>query len=121
MDDGEGDAFVDDLTLRDVEGGKGDPKEAQADEWAEEALVPRAIWETSAARDTPTPMAVINLAKALHIHPAIIAGQVRHEHRNYRMLTHYVVTGEVSRHFGPDDESTPGTQGCKDGRVGQPQ
>lgn len=100
MDDGEGDAFVDDLTLRDVEGGKGDPKEAQADEWAEEALVPRAIWETSAARDTPTPMAVINLAKALQIHPAIIAGKVRHEHRNYRMLSHFVGTGEVRRHFG---------------------
>lgn len=100
MDDGEGDAFVDDLTLRDVEGGKGDPKEAQADEWAEEALVPRAIWETSAARDTPTPMAVINLAKALQIHPAIIAGKVRHEHRNYRMLSHFVGAGEVRRHFG---------------------
>lgn len=100
MDDGEGDAFVDDLTLRDVESGKGDPKEAQADEWAEEALVPRAIWETSAARDTPTPMAVVNLAKALQIHPAIIAGKVRHEHRNYRMLSHFVGAGEVRRHFG---------------------
>lgn len=99
MDDGEGDAFVDDLTLRDMERGKGDPKEAQADEWAEEALVPRAIWATSAVRHTPTPMAVINLAKKLKVHPAIIAGKVRHEHKNYRMLSHFVGTGEVRQQF----------------------
>ena len=53
----DGDAsFVDDLTLRDIEGGRRDATEAQADEWAEEALVPRAIWETSEARRNPTPM-----------------------------------------------------------------
>lgn len=100
MDVGKGDAFVDDLTLRDVEGGKGDPREIQADEWAEEALVPRAIWETSAVQHTPTPMAVINLAKALQVHPAIVAGKVRHEHKNYRMLSHFVGVGEVRRQFG---------------------
>jgi HTH-type transcriptional regulator/antitoxin HigA len=42
-------------------------------------------------------MAVINFAKTLQIHPAIIAGRIRHEHRNYRMLSHFVGTGEVSR------------------------
>ena len=39
--DPEGDAaFVDDLTLRDLEVGPEDPRERQADEWAEEALNP---------------------------------------------------------------------------------
>lgn len=93
-------AFVDDLTLRDVVGGREDPKELQADEWAEEALVPRKIWETSAVRQQPTPMSVINLANALQIHPAIVAGKVRHEHRNYRLLSQFVGTGEVRRQFG---------------------
>ena len=97
--DGES-AFVDDLTLRDVEGAREDPTELQADEWAEDALIPRAIWETSAVRQEPSPMSVINLANALQIHPAIVAGRVRHEQRNYRLLSQFVGTGKVRPHFG---------------------
>jgi HTH-type transcriptional regulator/antitoxin HigA len=97
--DGEG-AFVDDLTLRDIEGTRDDPTEVQADEWAEEALIPRGIWETSAVRTHPTAMAVINLANALQIHPAIVAGRVRHEQKNYRLLSQFVGTGEVRAQFG---------------------
>jgi HTH-type transcriptional regulator / antitoxin HigA len=93
-------AFVDDLTLRNVPGAHEDPKELQADEWAEEALVPHKIWETSAVREHPTPMAVIGLANALQIHPAIVAGKVRHEQRNYRLLSQFVGTGEVRHQFG---------------------
>lgn len=91
--------FVDDLSLRGAEGAQ-DPQERQADEWAEEALIPQAIWETSEVRHHPTPMAVVNLSKALHIHPAIVAGKVRHELKNYRLLSHFVGTGEVRRQFG---------------------
>jgi HTH-type transcriptional regulator / antitoxin HigA len=93
-------AFVDDLTLREIEGGRRDPKEAQADQWAEEALVPLAIWETSEARRNPTPMAVLSLSKALQVHPAIVAGRIRHEEKNYRLLSHFVGTGEVRHQFG---------------------
>ena len=93
-------AFVDDLTLREVEGGRREPKEAEADQWAEEALVPPAIWETSEARRNPTPMAVVNLSRALQVHPAIVAGRIRHEKKNYRLLSHFVGTGEVRRQFG---------------------
>jgi HTH-type transcriptional regulator / antitoxin HigA len=99
LDNNEGGVFVDDLTLRKVEGGRTDPREAQADEWAEEALIPQAIWETSATRRQATPMAVMNLAKALQIHPAIIAGRVRYEQNNYRLLSQFVGTGEVRPQF----------------------
>jgi HTH-type transcriptional regulator/antitoxin HigA len=99
--EGDGDAaFVDDLTLREIEGGRREPKEAQADQWAEEALVPLAIWETSEARRNPTPTAVLSLAKAVQVHPAIVAGRIRHEQKNYRLLSHFVGTGEVRRQFG---------------------
>ncbi len=99
--EGDGDtSFVDDLSLRNIEGARRDPKEAQADEWAEEALVPHEIWETSEARRNPTPMTVVNLSKALQVHPAIVAGKVRYEHRNYRLLSHFVGTGEIRRQFG---------------------
>ena len=80
LDNNQGSAFIDDQTLRGVEGRREDPREAQADEWATEALVPQADWEASAAREHPTPMAVMNLAHALQVHPAIIAGKIRHEH-----------------------------------------
>lgn len=93
-------AFVDDLSLRDVGGASDDPREAQADEWAEEALVPRAIWESSAVRENPTAMSVISLANALKVHPAIVAGRIRHERRNYRLLSQFVGTGAVRHHFG---------------------
>ena len=90
-------SFIDYLTLRNMEGGRRDPKEAQADEWAEEALVPHEIWETSEAKRSPTPMSVVNLSKALQVHPAIVAGKVRYEQRNYRLLSHFVGTGEIRR------------------------
>ena len=100
MDNDRGEAFVDDLTLRKLEGRREDPRETEADEWAEEALIPRAVWEASAVRDRPTTMAVMNLAKALKVHPAIVAGRVRYERKNYRLLSQFVGTGEVRRQFG---------------------
>ena len=99
MDNNKGEAFVDDLTLRNVNERPRDPREAQADEWAEEALIPRKIWEKSVVRDRPTTMAVVNLANSLQIHPVIIAGKVRYERRNYRLLSQFVGTGEVRRQF----------------------
>ena len=100
LDNNQGTAFVDDQTLRGVEGRREDPREGQADEWATEALVPQADWEASAAREHPTPMAVLNLAHALQVHPAIIAGKVRYAHQNYRLLSQFVGSGEVRRQLG---------------------
>lgn len=93
------DGFVDDLTLRSAGATGIDPREAEADEWAEEALIPGDVWATSLAREVPTPAAVEELARTLRIHPAIIAGRVRYEQRNYKLLSHYVGMGEVRRHF----------------------
>ena len=100
MDNDRGEAFVDDFTLRKLEGRREDPREMQADEWAEEALIPRSVWEASAVRDRPTTMAVMNLANALQVHPAIVAGRVRYERKDYRLLSQFVGTGEVRRQFG---------------------
>jgi HTH-type transcriptional regulator/antitoxin HigA len=44
-------------------------------------------------------MAVINLAKALQIDPAIVAGRVRYERDNYRLLSQFVGTGAVRCQF----------------------
>ena len=54
----------------------------------------------SVAQENPSPMAVMSLATKLEVHPAIIAGRVRYERRNYRLLSQFVGTGEIRRHFG---------------------
>ncbi len=95
-------AFVDDHNLRGIEaraGNSGDSKERDADLLAGEALIPEDVWDVSPVRENPTPNGVINLAQSLGVHPAIIAGRVRHERGNYRLLSQFVGTGEVRRQF----------------------
>ena len=41
----------------------------------------------------------MHLATALQVHPAIVAGRIRYERRNYRLLSQFVGTGEVRRQF----------------------
>ena len=100
MDNNEGDAFFDDLSLGGVSSVLQDKMERQADQWVMKALIPKAVWDTSEVSEQPTTAAaVINLAKVLNIHPAIVAGRVRHEQGNYRLLSQFVGTGEIRRQF----------------------
>lgn len=94
---GAAEAFVDDLSLRNVEDAYRDPREEEADSWAENGLIPSDIWSTSRVKDDPSPLAVVELAQRLGIHPAIIAGRIRHETGNYRLLSHFVGTGAVRK------------------------
>jgi HTH-type transcriptional regulator / antitoxin HigA len=93
------DGFIDDLSLGEVEGSEGDARELEADAWAQEVLIPSEAWDSSSILAQPTPAAVTEFAHRLGIHPAIVAGRVRRELQNYRLLTHYVGSGEVRRYF----------------------
>jgi HTH-type transcriptional regulator/antitoxin HigA len=97
MDGKRDEAFVDDLSLRGVEGVRRDPKEEEADDWAENGLIPADVWRTSQVSEHPSPLSVMELAQRLEIHPAIVAGRVRHETKNFRLLSQFVGTGEVRR------------------------
>ena len=55
LDRNQGDTFIDDQTLRRIEGARVDSREIQADEWAEEALIPRKKWEATAIQKRPKP------------------------------------------------------------------
>ena len=92
-------AFVDDFSLRDVKGVRHDPRENEADEWAENGLIPEDVWRTSRVKDDPSSLAVMALAQRLGIHPAIVAGRIRHETKNFRLLSHFVGSGSVRRHL----------------------
>ena len=105
-DDDDETAFVDDLSLRDMEAGGRDSKEAQADRLAEESLIPEDVWEAAPVRTNPSPMRVMSLAQTLGVHPAVVAGRIRHEQGNYRLLTQFVGTGEVRWQFENNQDAT---------------
>ena len=92
-------AFVDDHSLRSIQTGGADSTEANADRWAEDALIPLSIWDDSVARSAPTAMAVVDLAWEAGVHPAIVAGRVRYKEGNYRLLSQFVGSGQVHGHF----------------------
>ena len=71
--------------------------EKEADEMAENVLVPPALWGSSATRENPTPMAVHELSQRAEVHMAVAAGRVRYGHNNCRLLSQFVGRGEVGR------------------------
>ena len=87
--------FTDDLDNPDEQ----DRKEREADDMAQEALITQAAWEKSAASTSHLTKDVIALAEKLGIHSAIVAGRVRHETKNYRILAKLLGHGLVSRHL----------------------
>jgi HTH-type transcriptional regulator / antitoxin HigA len=99
MQAGMEDVFIDDLSLGDVETVDSDSKETEADQWAQEVLIPSEVWSNSAVSSQPTSSVVVELAHELGIHPAIVAGRVRKELHNYHLLTHFVGSGEVHKHL----------------------
>lgn len=74
-------------------------EEDEADAGAQEALIPAAEWAAANVSSSPTAVNAIELADKLRIHPAIVAGRVRHETENWRLLKG--MTGEV-RHLFAD-------------------
>lgn len=93
--DGQVTRFFDDL---DVDS-QGDIREQEANEFAGEALVPQAAWDASPVRVLKTPQTIQHLANLLHIHPAMVAGRLRYQDKNFRLFTQLVGYGEVRKQF----------------------
>ena len=91
--------FYDDLDLVDPQ----DRYEMEADSMASEALVPSGEWNRSRASRQHTAESVLELAHSLGIHPAIVAGRVRHETGNFRILNKFVRTGTVRNLFETEE------------------
>ena len=87
--------FIDDLdrtNLQTVEG--------EADAMAQEALIPNKSWSAAKVRQTLASDDVIAYADEIGVHPAIVAGRLRHEEKNFRLLSHLIgKTGQVSQTF----------------------
>lgn len=89
--DGDEILFVDDF--------ESEPKdvELEADSWGKEALIPSSVWKSVGPLKNEA--SVKRLAKELGISPAIIAGRLRFESRNFRLMTDLVGNREVRKHF----------------------
>lgn len=99
LDQDKGEFFADDFTLRGSDQNHGETYELEADEWANEALIPIETWERCTVHESPTALGVLNLASQLKIHPAIVAGRIRYENKNYRLLSQFVGSGAVREQF----------------------
>lgn len=83
----------------DLESESTDKLEHEADSLAREALISQNIWDRALARYVRSSESVIEMAKELHISPAIVAGRIRYEANNYIILNDLTGQGEVRKHF----------------------
>jgi HTH-type transcriptional regulator / antitoxin HigA len=58
-------------------------------------------WEEYGVLENPTSSNVTFFAHQLGVHPVIVAGRIRKELGNYRLLNNFVGTGDVRRMFNP--------------------
>ncbi len=91
--------FYDDLDVDLNVETQDDPREREADQLAGEALIPEDAWRRSPASRLRSPEAAEHLAKQLHIHPAVVAGRMRHEFKAYRLLNNLVGHRKVRKLF----------------------
>ena len=73
--------------------------QVEADEWVEQTLTLRAVWETACACAHSTVMAVIDLAQTLGGHAAIVGSRIGCERDSYRLLAQLVGASQIRRQF----------------------
>ena len=83
--------FFDNLDVKE----SSDPREQEADRLAGRALIPEEEWNKSPAKNLRSPEAAQHLARKLRIHPAIVAGRMRHEAGSYKVLNQMIGQGKV--------------------------
>ena len=73
--------------------------EKEADEMTRDGLIPKKVWDRKPTESKTTTSEVYALAAKLKIHPAIIAGRIRHEQNNYKLLSKHVGNNQIRKHF----------------------
>jgi len=93
------DFIIDDMDLRGHKAEIADKRELDADRLAEEALVPKDEINKTFQAGRISSAKIDAVANKLKIHPAILAGKIRYESRNYRLLLKYVGQGKIREQF----------------------
>jgi HTH-type transcriptional regulator/antitoxin HigA len=79
-----------DEKIQEKDGIKIDDLEKAADEFAEESILPKSKWETSAAKRTPNQFSTLDLANELGVQAAVIAGMIRFKHKKFYYLNEMI-------------------------------
>jgi HTH-type transcriptional regulator/antitoxin HigA len=91
----EAQCIIDDLDLIEPQ----DEIENEADELARESLIPSELWNSHPARNAGKLKDVLDLAAKADIHKSIVAGRIRYERNNYRILWPHVGKDMVRKLF----------------------
>jgi HTH-type transcriptional regulator/antitoxin HigA len=91
--------IIDDLDLRGKKVEKEDIIEKEADEMTRNGLIPKRIWDRNPISGKASTAEIYALAEKLKIHPAIIAGRIRFEQKNYTLLSRHVGNKQIRKHF----------------------
>ena len=83
----------------DLDVNSSDGIEAEADEWARNALIPPELWAEYVSSDMSIED-VKGLAAKAGVHPAIVAGRWRWQNGDYRRFSRMLGNGEVKKAFG---------------------
>ena len=86
--------FFDDVSMK-----AGNAVEREADDLANNILIPPDAWEHSGMDSNASATEVIDFASEVNRHPAIIAGRIRYESRDFRKLSILVGNGKVRELF----------------------
>lgn len=92
-----GEAIVD--RIEGVSNSDADSIEEEANRIATDALIPRDLWKRSVVSVQPNQKEIREFAEVVGVHPAIVAGRIRHESGNYRRFSKLVGQGEVRKLF----------------------
>lgn len=87
-------AFFDDMTNEFIQ-----KKEREADKYAKEMLIPQKIWKIAGLNSKSKASQIKQFAQKCQISPAIPAGRIRFESKNYRVHTSLIGNGSVRRLF----------------------
>jgi len=88
-----------DSVFDDLDGESKDKNEQEADILAEETMIPSARWIMALPRYVRTVETATNFAADLGITPAIVAGRIRYEAKNYTILNELIGQGLVRKLF----------------------
>lgn len=85
-----GTVYFYDEKIQEKSGVEVDDREKDADKLAEESILSRGKWETSAAKRTPNQFSTLDLASELGIQAAVIAGMIRFKHNKFYYLNEII-------------------------------
>lgn len=99
LDKDHAEVFFDDL----MEGGKQDQWEQEADNLASRTLIPASAWSEAKLTKKSPPSAILAFAQSLRISPAIPAGRLRYETKNYTVFRLLIGSGKVRSMLGAQE------------------